>query len=621
MALQSEYHPSLILGDFNIDFLKRKFNTRHTIAITTCNALRLSRLMPSSGMNLSKLDAAFSSVCLGASLTILNCPFPTDHPMFVVSFPVLDELHINFNNRIRFNLRQLALPLIRGELCSRLNISSDFFISLFQNIHNFFRHATLTEKQSIIDESERLFVDSIQDDCAIVLGTFHGKPKPPTNLPHSQNLPSSRLSNCFQTCDAIRLFKNHLQSSSLSPSSLISSDPTNSVIQDVFDFYNAAYKPIVDSFAPGNIRELFTGIPDEDFINFITLSCVTDQISKLSSSKACGHDGIHAIILKECSSSRLSAAIYSLFKCCASLGVTPLRWNESIIFPIPKKSSSRHIQDYRPIALTNIFRRLFESILLKFIRSKLSMFFDLCPNQTGYSTITHAIVSNEIACSGSSLQFHVFLDLRKAYDSVPMVMLVNKLINRNIPSGIVSLLISLFTSCTTRILVNGELTNKIQLSRGLMQGAILAPFLFNIFIDDLASSLSSNWPNDPFPHSLFFADDIKLNHSSLEYLQDMPDICYRWSLDNGMEFNVLKSAFHNCPLLDNSNSTLSLGYSLLPGVDSYTYLGFPHTFKCINWKEHLKAASLKAHKLLQSLSDYQYLWNPGVKLTIFRTFI
>jgi len=330
---------------------------------------------------------------------------------------------------------------------------------------------------------------------------------------------------------------------------------------------------------------------------------------------------IFIIILKACSSSRLSAAIYSLFKCCVSLGVTPLRWNESIIFPIPKKSSSRHIQDYRPIALTNIFRRLFESILLKFIRSKLSMFFDLCPNQTGYSTITHAIVSNEIACSGSSLQFHVFLDLRKAYDSVPMVMLVNKLINRNIPSGIVSLLISLFTSCTTRILVNGELTNKIQLSRGLMQGAILAPFLFNIFIDDLASSLSSNWPNDPFPHSLFFADDIKLNHSSLEYLQDMPDICYRWSLDNGMEFNVLKSAFHNCPLLDNSNSTLSLGYSLLPGVDSYTYLGFPHTFKCINWKEHLKAASLKAHKLLQSLSDYQYLWNPGVKLTIFRTFI
>jgi len=44
--------------------------------------------------------------------------------------------------------------------------------------------------------------------------------------------------------------KNHLQSSSPSPSSLISSDPTKSSLQDAFDFYNAAYKPINDSFAP-----------------------------------------------------------------------------------------------------------------------------------------------------------------------------------------------------------------------------------------------------------------------------------------------------------------------------------------------------------------------------------
>jgi len=62
-----------------------------------------------------------------------------------------------------------------------------------------------------------------------------------------------------------------------------------------------------------------------DFINFIKLSMIIDQINKLSSSKACGQDGIHAIILKACSSSRLAAAIYSLFKCYASLGVTPLR--------------------------------------------------------------------------------------------------------------------------------------------------------------------------------------------------------------------------------------------------------------------------------------------------------
>jgi len=135
---------------------------------------------------------------------------------------------------------------------------------------------------------------------------------------------------------------------------------------------------------------------------------------------------------------------------------------------------------------------------------------------------------------------------------VPLITLVNKLIKRNIPSGIISFLISLFTSCTTRILGNDELTSKIQFSRGLMQGAILAPLLFNIFIDDLASTLSFKWPNVFFPHSLFFDDDIKLNHTSLVQLQDMLDVCYRWSLDNGMEFNVSKSVMKPITLVVNS---------------------------------------------------------------------
>jgi len=54
---------------------------------------------------------AFASISLGASLSILRCPFPTDHPMLVVSFPVLDELkNINPNIRLRFNLSSIRTP-------------------------------------------------------------------------------------------------------------------------------------------------------------------------------------------------------------------------------------------------------------------------------------------------------------------------------------------------------------------------------------------------------------------------------------------------------------------------------------------------------------------------------
>ena len=76
----------------------------------------------------------------------------------------------------------------------------------------------------------------------------------------------------------------------------------------------------------------------------------------------------------------------------------------------------------------------------------------------------------------------MFLDLKKAYDSVPVKCLIEKLVDRHLEEGIVSLIASLFTKCTTRVLVNKTFIKEIHMDRGLMQGAILSPLLFSIFL-------------------------------------------------------------------------------------------------------------------------------------------
>jgi hypothetical protein len=250
-------------------------------------------------------------------------------------------------------------------------------------------------------------------------------------------------------------------------------------LEDVFNYYKKIYKYKAEEFNPKDLRRNYLGSYDEEFYKYLNEDKITFKITKLSSNKACGIDGIHSVMLKTLLGTDFPKLLLYLYQMCIKFGMTPKGWNESVTFPIPKKKKSSYIKDFRPISITNTFRKVFEGLLLDYMNTKLKKELKLCGNQagfrSGYSTLTHAIASNETAQSYNPKQHHVFLDLKKAYDTVPIKMLMKKLEKRNLPKGILSLIASLFSGCTTRIIVNQEITNEIEIQRGLLQGAILSP--------------------------------------------------------------------------------------------------------------------------------------------------
>lgn len=241
----------------------------------------------------------------------------------------------------------------------------------------------------------------------------------------------------------------------------------------------------------------------------------------------------------------------------------------------------------------------------------------LSPSQAGfragYSTVSHALASHASAQKHTNLH-QVFLDLKAAYDRVSIPLLIEKLIKRKTPTGITSLIISLFTNCAIQIVVNGILTDPIQTQRGLFQGSLLSPILFDIFIDDLALIIDQySTLSNPSP-GLFFADDIKLQHNNQNQMQKMLDDCYTWTLNNGMAFGISK-----CGTL--GLTKFKINDETIPYTPTYKYLGFPHVQNGIDWEQHIKHLSSKAIQHLAAISDTSRLWNPSTKLTIFKTFI
>ncbi len=102
--------------------------------------------------------------------------------------------------------------------------------------------------------------------------------------------------------------------------------------------------------------------------------------------KAAGADGIPETVLKGCAD-QLSGVLFNLFNLSLTQASIPSCLKSSTIIPIPKKSATDSLNDYRPIALTQIIMKCFERLVLHHLKTCLppspSMIINLPTELTG----------------------------------------------------------------------------------------------------------------------------------------------------------------------------------------------------------------------------------------------
>ncbi|CAG2218387.1 unnamed protein product [Mytilus edulis] len=175
-------------------------------------------------------------------------------------------------------------------------------------------------------------------------------------------------------------------------------------------------------------------------------------------------------------------------------------WSKGIITPIPKCSTAdtRDPLSYRGITLAPCSYKLFCSILNNRLVSWLETKNILHDEQNGFrggrSTIDHLSTLTSIIETRKLRKlstFAVFVDFKKAYDTVNRNLLFNDLNDLGISKHFLCVIKAIYSQVECAIKLNGHMTEWFSVNSGLKQGCVLSPILFNIFINSLVTNIKA----------------------------------------------------------------------------------------------------------------------------------
>ncbi|UYV73991.1 hypothetical protein LAZ67_11001742 [Cordylochernes scorpioides] len=286
----------------------------------------------------------------------------------------------------------------------------------------------------------------------------------------------------------------------------------------------------------------------------ITSEEIGRAIRDLKNNKASGPDDIPNEIIKVLPDS-YTGLLEQFYNRALIMGHYPTIWTKSIIHPIFKSGDKDNPSNYRGIALISNLSKLFTTIL----RSRLNEWVvrkNVIPeNQAGFRrgrscvdlifTLTTLIQLSLRKKRGKLYVF--FVDLRKAFDTVPHSLLWKKLTNLGVSYQFIHAIRNYYEQATVAVRWRGSITENIKIHSGVLQGEPLSPLLFILFMTDLIkmydnSDLTSVYlPEFGDVHLLMYADDIAIIGESRINLQKKINMLKEYLGENYMTLNESKS--------------------------------------------------------------------------------
>jgi len=281
------------------------------------------------------------------------------------------------------------------------------------------------------------------------------------------------------------------------------------IAENFNDFFSKIGTEIADSISetkskPEDFMPTYQNLPDLE-LGEIHQTLVKDIIKSFESKGSLDSDGISTKLLKAISN-EICIPLAHIFNLSILNGEFPNKLKKSRTVPIFKSGDPTSRDNYRPISLLSSLSKILEKIVSVQLVNHLDRNEILYKHQYGFQrhkSTEHNLIQafNYIGTAINENKFclGVFFDLKKAFDVCSYRVLIMKLEKIGIKGKALDWFKSYLTNRTQFVDIDGCFSSEMDILTCILQGSILGPILFLIYINDLFTVSQSL--------TLMFADD------------------------------------------------------------------------------------------------------------------
>ena len=336
-----------------------------------------------------------------------------------------------------------------------------------------------------------------------------------------------------------------------------------------------------------------------------TPSEVEELCRALEGNKGMGWDGVSPRVIKAVAR-EISGPLSRLFNMCMREGHYPACFKVARVVPVFKAEDPTQFSNYRPVSvlptLSQIFERVLKARLIQFLGEQGVIIAGQYGFRSGHSTamaILDMVEKIRTAWAEKNCALGVFVDLKKAFDTVDHSILLSKLEHYGVRGQTLRILESYLSGRSQYVCYGGYESERGSVDCGVPQGSVLGPLFFLLYVNDMAKVSEEL-------ELVLFADDTNIFAKSEEPGEMVRKVnkgmneLDMWFKCNMLTLNLKKTeyVYFGGPSANRqTGEELRIGGEAIRRVEGSKFLGVWVDQK-LRWAEHINNVITKVGRLV-----------------------